>query len=61
MSIFQAMFIKNHPLSYLEKERKDFIVTQAIEFEEECRIRPFDMKRLNINTDKIIPLKSLLR
>jgi len=55
MSIFQAMFTKSHPLIDLEKERKEFIFRKAIEFYEECRIRPFDMKRLKIDIDNVCP------
>lgn len=56
MSIVSAMFMRNHPLQ-LERERKLFMIKTAIELFEESRIRPFDLRKLNIDPASVRPVK----
>lgn len=55
MSIVFAMFMKNHPLQ-VEREKKMYIIKTAIELFEESRIRPFDLRKLNIDPASVRPV-----
>ncbi|WAJ72205.1 hypothetical protein [Catenovulum adriaticum] len=55
MSIVCALFMKNRPFQ-LEHERKMYIIKKAIELFEESRIRPFDLKKLNIDPVSVRPV-----
>lgn len=55
MSIVFAMFMKNNLLQ-VEHERKMYIIKTAIELFEESRIRPFDLRKLNIDPASVRPV-----
>ena len=55
MSIVFAIFMKNHPLQ-IERERKMYIIKTVIELFEESRIRPFDLRKLNIDPESVRPV-----
>lgn len=54
MSMFYAMILKENPL-VLQQDKKMYLFKTQIELLEESRLRPFDLRRLDINPSKFTP------